>query len=83
MVRDDLADVELADRVFAPHYARAMARVVTRAADLLAKPKAGADVVGQITEGETVDLFDVSGGWAWVRAAQGPGYVPADALVVP
>lgn len=83
MVRDDLADVALADRVFAPHYTRAIPRVVASAADLLAKPKPDADISGSVAAGETVELFDVSGGWAWVRAACGPGYVPVDVLGAP
>jgi hypothetical protein len=79
-VRGDLADVELADRVFAPHYAKAMPRSLAVKTVLHAKPSAESDVVAHLETGASVDLFDVSGGWAWVRSASGMGYVPADTL---
>jgi hypothetical protein len=77
-VRGDLADVELADRVFAPHYAKAMPRTLVGTTSLHMKPNG--DVVAELTAGTSVDLFDISGGWAWVRSASGIGYVLADAL---
>jgi Bacterial dipeptidyl-peptidase Sh3 domain len=77
-VRDDLADVELADRVFAPHYAQAMPRNLTTAAALHVKP--GGDMIVELAAGSSLELFDINGGWAWVRSASGMGYVPADAL---
>jgi hypothetical protein len=77
-MRGDLADVELADRVFAPHYAKAMPQQLAVAASL--HVKAGGDVIMELTAGTSIDLFDISGGWAWVRSASGMGYVPADAL---
>ncbi len=83
MVRDDLADVELADRIFAPHYARALNFVVTTGTAVSEKPKPGAAVVGSIEPGETVEVFDFSGGWAWLRSAKVIGYIPADVLALP
>lgn len=80
MVRDDLADVALAERVFAPHYARGLPRIASRAAELRVKPKSDSAVAGNVAAGDHVELFDVSGGWAWVRTGDGPGYVPADVL---
>ena len=77
-VRDDLADVELADRVFAPHYAKAMPRLLAAAASLRVKPSG--EHVADLPQGSTIDLFDISGGWAWVRSPLGVGYIPADAI---
>ena len=79
-VRGDLADVALADRVFAPHYAAAMAFRATAVTTLHEKPASDTTVIGSIAGGDIVDLFDISGGWAWVRAAGRMGYVPADAV---
>jgi Bacterial dipeptidyl-peptidase Sh3 domain len=83
VVRDDLADVELADRVFAPHYAKALARKVVSDEVVRCSPKPDAEVAGAISRGDRVELFDISGGWAWVRSADAVGYVPAEALGQP
>jgi hypothetical protein len=83
MVRDDLADVELADRVFAPHYAKALTQKALHGASVLHTPKEDAAVAGSMAEGELVELFDVSGGWAWVRSANAVGYVPSETLGEP
>ena len=79
-MRDDLADVELADRVFAPHYARAMAYRVTMAAMTHAKPDASTPVIDTLDAGAALDLFDLSAGWGWVRSAKGMGYIVADCI---
>jgi hypothetical protein len=80
VVRDDLADVELADRVFAPHYAKAAPNVATKAATVYLKPSADTTVVDTLTAGTVIDLFDVSGGWGWVRTANGVGYIHATCI---
>lgn len=81
-MRGDLADYELADRVFAPHYARAVPHTVTRASTLFAEP--GGEVIAEIAPGTRFDLLDISGGWAWgvCRESGQVGYI-ADADVVP
>jgi hypothetical protein len=79
-VRDDLADVELADRVFAPHYAKAMGYRATAAASVHVKPNSEADTIDSLEVGTAVDLFDLSAGWGWVRTAAGIGYVRADCI---
>lgn len=81
MVRPDLADVALAERVFAPHYAHAMLKVIAAAATVRAKPQAAADAVGAVAAGETVEVFDISGGWAWLRATNAIGYLPVEAII--
>ncbi len=80
MLRDDLADVELADRVFAPHYARALPQIMAIDADMLEKPARGSKVAHRICQGEPIDVFDVAGGWAWVRSANATGYVPVNSI---
>lgn len=80
MVRDDLADVALADRVFAPHYATPIARIAARDAEVLLSGKTGADASGTISKGMMIEVFDISGGWAWIRSSSAIGYIPEDAL---
>lgn len=79
-VRDDLADVELADRVFAPHYSRALAYSVAKAATVYVKPNADTATVDSVTLGMMLDVFDLNAGWAWVRTEKGMGYVLAEGL---
>jgi hypothetical protein len=80
MVRDDLADVDLADRVFAPHYARAMPRTMAMDETVHVNPQRESDVLGHAAQGDPVDVYDISGGWAWIRCSAGAGYVPVGAL---
>jgi hypothetical protein len=79
-VRDDLADVELADRVFAPHYAKAIPYQVVTAAAVHFKPNAASEQIDILSIGATLDLFDLSAGWGWVRTAKGVGYIRADCV---
>ncbi len=79
-VRNDLADVELADRVFAPHYAQATASRAISASIVYKKPIESSDKVDELSVGATIDLFDLSAGWGWVRTAKGMGYVRADCI---
>lgn len=79
-VRGDLADVELADRVFAPHYARAVAWRAKATTEIHAQPLATAPVVGKLIAGDTFNLLDINGKWAWGRTAFAVGYVPADTI---
>jgi hypothetical protein len=80
-VRDDLADVELADRVFAPHYAQSVRYNVTTPTTLHMKPNVLSVALSSLPTGQTVDLFDLNAGWGWVRTANGIGYVRADCIV--
>jgi hypothetical protein len=79
-VRDDLADVDLADRVFAPHYAQALAYRVTALATAFAKPDSETARITSLKIGDVIDVFDLSAGWAWVRTTKGIGYVRADCI---
>lgn len=83
-VRGDLADVELANEVFAPHYARAKAyRCVARRASIHAAADPSSEVRATLAKGNAFHVLDLSGGWAWGRcdAASSVGYVRADAIV--
>jgi hypothetical protein len=66
-VRGDLADIRLADRVFAPHYASPMPRALARAVALRAGP---------------FEVLELAGINAWGVAATPRlvGYIDADAL---
>ena len=72
----------LAGRVIASHYAEPLPRVVARPAALRARPSEDADIVCDLTAGETFALLDDSVGWAWGYAgADGRvGYLKSEAL---
>lgn len=78
-VRRDLADVRLADRVFAPHYAEAVPRTLARAAALLADDR---EAVAALDAGERFEVLELAGGSAWgIASARGlVGYVDEGAL---
>jgi hypothetical protein len=80
--RKDLADVSLAGRVIASHYAEPIRRALVAAAVLRYEPSDGSEAVMDLDEGETFDLLDNSLGWAWGYAGSDRivGYVKSDAL---
>lgn len=80
-VRGDLADVELASKVFAPHYAKGLPCRALADTNVYAKPNVEAPSVDILLTGELADLFDVNGGWSWVRTSKAVGYVRADCIV--
>ncbi len=83
-VRRDLADIALADRVFAPHYANAVKVEVAHATEIRRLPIADAEVGAHLVAGDVFDLLDLGTDWAWGRG-QAPGsvgYVRCDALML-
>jgi hypothetical protein len=81
-VRPDIADVRLADRVFAPHYAAPLRRTVRHEATLREGRDAGSAVLATLAPGAAFDLLDMTGGVAWgiaVDAGQ-VGYVDGAAV---
>ena len=80
--RQDLADVALAGRVIASHYAEPLLRHAVQAAPLMSGSSAEAEPIGEVNAGDEMWMLDDTGGWAWGYA--GPerrvGYVRADAL---
>jgi hypothetical protein len=79
-VRGDLADVDLADKVFAPHYARSTPYRAVTATAISAKPTTDAPDAGHLLVGDVFNVLDFSGGWAWGRTAFAVGYVPENAI---
>jgi hypothetical protein len=77
-----LADVALAGRVIASHYAEPLERSVGTVTRLRAGPSAEAAVVRELQPGEPFAMLDDSLGWAWGYAGKERrvGYVPTDAL---
>ncbi len=83
-VRKDLADVDLADRVFAPHYAKALETVViAHALVIRASAAADAEPVGALVKGDRFRVLEITDLLAWGQAGKdGPvGYVDRHALV--
>lgn len=80
-VRGDLADVTLADRLFAPHYAEAVERQCTQPF-VAVRDKPGGAQTSELLSGEAFMLLDISGGWAWGYCGHDHyvGYLEADAL---
>ena len=79
-MRGDLADVELADRVFAPHYAKACAFDLISDTHLRVAPLFDAEIVSVLPAGVRFDLLDISGGWAWGSCTGKVGYVLSSAI---
>ena len=81
-VRADLADLRLADRVFAPHYAAPFARTLARPAPLRAGREPACETLATLDAGDAFELLEIAGDAAW-GVAPGPGlvgYLDADAL---
>jgi hypothetical protein len=81
-VRPDLADIRLADRVFAPHYAAPMPRTLATDAALRAAPDSNSETLATLAAGDVFEVLELAGGNAW-GVAPGQklvGYIPADAL---
>lgn len=81
-MRPDIADIRLADQVFAPHYARAMRRTLAIGAPLRAGREVEAETLATLAAGDPFDLLDVTGAAAWGIAPESGlvGYLDASAL---
>lgn len=80
--RKDLADVALAGRVIASHYAEPVERRLLAGATLRNGPSAESEPVAELKAGEPFLLLDGSLGWAWGYAGKERrvGYVLSEAL---
>jgi hypothetical protein len=80
--RKDLADIALAGRVIASHYAEPLHRQMAQAAPLLADPWDNAEVLCDLAPGEPFEMLDNSVGWAWGYAGshRRVGYVRSEAI---
>jgi len=77
-----LADVALAGRVIASHYAESVERRLRSRAALRSAPSADAETVRQLEPGERFEMLDDSLGWAWgyAGADRRVGYLPSETL---
>jgi len=82
-VRGDLADVRLAEQVFAPHYAAPMATSANRDTILFADRNLS-QPLAPIAAGDLFDVLELAGNHAWGRATAQAivGYVDRLALDV-
>jgi hypothetical protein len=80
--RKDLADVALAARVIASHYAETLPRTIGAATALRSAPSDDAATLQDLAAGEPFALLDDSLGWAWGYAGteRRVGYVRSSAL---
>jgi hypothetical protein len=80
-VRGDLADVRLAEQVFAPHYAAPMPAVAIRDADVFADRSLTAAITA-VKTGDAFDVLELAGNHAWgiVTATDRVGYIDRTAL---
>lgn len=81
--RRDLADISLAGRVIAPHYARPVSRNCgAHAAWVRLAPGEESEAVSELLPGERFAVLEYAGGWAWGYCCDDHivGYVEAIAL---
>lgn len=81
--RKDIADVALANRVFAPHYAAPLVHgCIAAAVPLRAAPSPHGVAVSELLRGEAFAVVDAQGAWAWGYGLHDlyVGYVPVAAL---
>jgi hypothetical protein len=80
--RKDLADVALAGRVIASHYAEPVERCLRARANLRAAASTDSEAILELEPGEPFLLLDDSLGWAWGYAGRERlvGYLPSEAL---
>ena len=81
-VRPDLADVRLAEYVFAPHYAAPMPCVVTRTVIMHAESSPDSETLAELQAGEPFECLEVLREVAWGVSPDRrlAGYVDRDAL---
>lgn len=82
-IRGDLADIKLAGKLFAPHYAVPMIRsCVLPSAMIYGSPDADSTGISELIYGEDFAVLDVAGAWAWGYTVHDDylGYVAMAAL---
>ena len=80
-MRGDLADVRLAEQVFAPHYAAPMVTVASRGVQVFAD-RTLREPLADLAAGATFEVLELAGNHAWGLAASTGlvGYVDRTAL---
>ncbi len=81
-MRGDIADIRLAEFVFAPHYAAPMERTLAIDAPLCGARDEGVEPIASLKAGDRFDILDIAGRTAWgIAVAQGlVGYVAIAAI---
>ena len=82
-IRGDLADIKLAGKLFAPHYAVPLQRsIVTATAAIREFPDAKSMGASELVYGEGFAVLDVAGDWAWGYGVHDDylGYVRMESL---
>jgi NlpC/P60 family/Bacterial dipeptidyl-peptidase Sh3 domain len=65
-IRGDLADIKLAGKLFAPHYAVPMLRTgIAPVTEIHAEPHLSSKPVSALMHGEEFAVLDIAGEWAW------------------
>ena len=84
-VRRDLADIALADVVFAQHYAEPLTMRSTTSATVHASPAVDAPVVAALAVDDGFAVLELNDAWSWGRCCDGGcvGYVETSALAHP
>lgn len=84
-IRKDLADVRLAERAFAPHYAAAVTRGIALQTPLYADHHGEAPPLSEVLPGDRFEMLELSGDHAWgICVTDGAvGYVPVETLCDP
>ena len=80
--RKDLADIALAGRVIASHYAEPLDRIIVSPTVLRCSPSDDAQAVRELAAGEVFTMLDDSLGWAWGYASEERrvGYVRSETV---
>ena len=81
-VRRDLAAIELADRVFAPHYAESVMRSAIAASAIRQSSRLDSETLGALALGDAFELYELSSEQGWGRSVVSGvvGFVDAAAL---
>lgn len=82
-IRGDLADIKLAGKLFAPHYAVPMIKhCIMPATTIHAEPGGRKEGTSRLLHGEEFAVLDIAGDWAWGYGLHDHylGYVRFDAL---
>ena len=67
-MRADIADIRLAEQVFAPHYAVPMPTIVSRPTPLRLERDGASEVVATLQTGDLFDVLEIAGVSAWGMA---------------
>jgi hypothetical protein len=84
-VRRDLAEIAVADRIFAQHYVEPLAVRLGASVNVRVRPSTDSETVAVLASGDIFNLIDLGHDWAWGRgdALGSVGYIPTAAFDLP